>query len=73
MLDSISQRRITAQLIELKSEHRDLDTAIGLLDRNKPRQAPEKTPAEDQGPDRAAGKPADSGLKRLIAAAWQAD
>ena len=36
MLDSITQRRITAQLIELKSEHRDLDTAIGLLDRNKP-------------------------------------
>jgi hypothetical protein len=36
MLDSISQRRITAQLFELKSEHRDLDTAIGLLDRNKP-------------------------------------
>ena len=30
------QRRITAQLFELKSEHRDLDTAIGLLDRNKP-------------------------------------
>ena len=36
MLDSITQRRITAHLFELKSEHRDLDTAIGLPDRNKP-------------------------------------
>ena len=36
MLDSITQRRITAQRFEVKSEHRDLDTAIGLLDLNKP-------------------------------------
>jgi hypothetical protein len=36
MLDPITQRRICAQLLELKSEHRDLDIAIALLDQNQP-------------------------------------
>jgi hypothetical protein len=36
MLDPVTQRRISSQLFELKSEHRDLDVAIAMLDQNKP-------------------------------------
>ncbi len=36
MLDPVTQRRISSQLFELKSEHRDLDVAIAMLVQNKP-------------------------------------
>ncbi len=36
MLDPVTQRRISSQLFELKSEHRDLDVAIAILDQTKP-------------------------------------
>lgn len=36
MLDPVTHRRISSQLFELKSEHRDLDVAIATLDQNKP-------------------------------------
>ncbi len=36
MLDPVTQRRISSQLFELKSEHRDLDVAIAMLVENKP-------------------------------------
>ena len=36
MLDPVTQRRISMQLFELKSEHRDLDVAIAMLVQNNP-------------------------------------
>ena len=35
MIDSVTQRRITAQLFELRCEHRDLDLAIEQLINSK--------------------------------------
>jgi hypothetical protein len=36
MLDPFTQRRYTAMLLELRSEHRDLDAAIEVFIRNRP-------------------------------------
>ncbi len=36
MLDPFTQRRYTAMLLELRTEHRDLDGAIEVFIRNRP-------------------------------------
>jgi hypothetical protein len=36
MLDPFTQRRYTAMLLELRTEHRDLDAAIEVFIRNRP-------------------------------------
>jgi len=36
MLDPFTQRRYTAMLLDLRSEHRDLDAAIEVFIRNRP-------------------------------------